>query len=147
MGPITDEVYFKNLKNLVSDLNCKKNVEFVGPIPNNNMNSIYNSSKLFLFTSKHEGQPGVILEAMACGLPILSTPIGIVPKLIHEGKNGFIIEKNNPKIIAEKISLLLSNEKLRKKIAIASRETMEIEYSLENFTDNLICYFKKSLDI
>lgn len=143
VGPITNESYFKYLKNLVSKLDCKNLVEFVGPVPNNKMNSIYNSSKLFLFTSKHEGQPGVILEAMACGLPVISTPVGIVPKLIKDDINGFVIKRQDPKTITSKLFHFLTNENLRKKVALTARETVEKDYSLENYTNNLIHYFKK----
>lgn len=143
VGVYEDKDYFKNLKNLVSELDCEDFVEFIGPVPHNKLDSLYNSSKLFLFTSKHEGQPSVVYEAMACGLPVISTAVGSVPKIIKDGVNGYIIEDKNPKIIAEKISVLLTNEKLRNDIGRAARETVEKEYSLENYVDNLIYYFKK----
>ncbi len=147
VGLAVDKDYFKNLRNLVSKLDCKNFVEFVGPVPHNKLDSTYNSSKLFLFTSKHEGQPSVILEAMACGLPVISTAVGTVPEMLKDGVNGYLIKEKNHKIIAEKISLLLTNEKLRNDVGWAARETMEKKYSLENYVDNLIDQFKKAMDI
>ena len=84
--------------------------------------------------------------------------------LVGEGKPIFLMIENDTlssfilwgppgsgkttlaKIIAEKISLLLTNEQLRNKIGMAVRETMEKKYSLENYVDNLIIQFKKAME-
>jgi len=143
-GNFEDRDYLENLENLVSKLDCEGFVEFLGPVPHDKLASLYNSSKLFLFTSKHEGLPNVVFEAMACGLPVISTAVGTVPKIIKNGVNGHIIEGKDSKIIAEKISELLTDEKLRSDIGNAARETVEKECSLENYVDELTSNFKKA---
>ena len=143
-GNFDDKNYLESLKKLVAKLDCEGFVEFLGPVPHDELGSLYNSSNVFLFTSKHEGLPNSVFEAMACGLPVISTAVGTVPKIIKDGVNGHIIEGENSEGIAKKISELLTNEKLRNSIGDAARETVEKECSLENYVDELISNFKKA---
>lgn len=52
----------------------------------------YNTLDLYLITSREEGGPKAILESMACGIPVFSTPIGMAPEIISDGKNSFLID-------------------------------------------------------
>jgi len=79
-------------------------------------------SDVFVFPSYNEGHPFVILEAMAAGLPVITTDVGAIRETVIDGENGFIIEKNNPKQIAEKIITLIKNPELRKKMGEKSRQ-------------------------
>lgn len=89
------------------------------------------SSDIFVFTPREpEGHPWVIVEAMAAGLPIISTDRGaIVESVLHE-KNGFIVEPKHPEQIAEKLNLLIEDIALRKKLGDESRRLY-----FENFTE------------
>ena len=53
-----------------------------------------------------------MLEAMACGTPVLATPVGSIPDIIKDSKNGFIMESNSPKCIADNIVRVLNNPNL-----------------------------------
>jgi glycosyltransferase involved in cell wall biosynthesis len=83
------------------------NVEFKGLIENENLPNIYNQLKLLVLPSNSEGLPNVILEAMACGTIVLSTPVGAIPDIIQDSKNGFIMENNNPVCISKNILRIL----------------------------------------
>ena len=88
-------------------------------------------SDIFVFPPREpEGHPWVIVEAMAAGLPIISTDQGAISESVIDGVNGFIVEKQNPKQIAEKVKLLIEDFELRKKMGKASRRLY-----LENFTE------------
>lgn len=69
-----------------------------------------------------------MLEAMACGTPVLATPIGAVPDVIIDGKTGFIMEKNSPECIAENVVRALEHSDLEE---IAGTGKWFVE---ENFT-------------
>lgn len=70
---------------------------------------LLNKSKIFVMPSYNEGGPRVVVEAMACGLPILATPVGIVADIIKNGYCGQIIDWK-PEDIAKKAGLMLTNE-------------------------------------
>ncbi len=73
----------------------------------------------------------MIVEAMAAGLPIVTTDQGAITESVKDKINGFIIDKRNPKQIAEKIILLIENSDLRNKMSKESRRLY-----LENFTES-----------
>jgi glycosyltransferase involved in cell wall biosynthesis len=106
-------------------------VVFKGPLYNDEKIAALANADIFVFTpNAPEGHPLVILEAMAAGLPVISTDQGaIVESVIHE-KNGFIVEPRNPVQIAEKIKFLIENPGIREKMGAESRKRY-----LENFTE------------
>jgi len=108
VGPIQDKKYWESLKDLVTSLGCEKSVEFQGPIPFEKLPYVYNSSKIFILTSKSEGEPNVTKEAMSCGKPVILTPVGSIPDYVNDGINGFLIKNDDePKELAEIIIRLL----------------------------------------
>ena len=143
VGSIPDKNYFKILQRLILELGCEKFVEFVGPIPHDELPEIINKSKIFVLTSKTEASSISTLEAMSCGKPVVVTKVGGMPSLIRNGINGFLVEPNKPEIFAEKIIELLFDGSLREKIGRRARETMVNEYSWEKFVEGLIEIFKK----
>lgn len=86
-GPYRDE-----LESLVKQYNAQEIVRFEGQKNREEMLSYYQNADLFILPSNNEGMPNVVLEAMACGLPIVMTPCGGSSALIEE--NGYIAEKN-----------------------------------------------------
>jgi glycosyltransferase involved in cell wall biosynthesis len=87
-------------------------VELYGWVEHDNLSKYLNMLKLVVLPSYTEGLPGVILEAMACGTPVLATPVGAIPDLIKDGETGFIMENNSPESIAENIARALDHPDL-----------------------------------
>jgi glycosyltransferase involved in cell wall biosynthesis len=94
------------------------------------------SADVFVLPSLSEGLPLVVVEAMAMGLPVIANRVGGLPWIIREGENGFLVEPRNPRDIAEKITLLLTNDNLR---AYMSKRNIEEarKYSWEKIVENL----------
>jgi len=147
VGQILDKSYFRKLNGLVSKLKCKKFVEFTGPIPHDQIVNEYNSSKIFLLTAiGGEGQSNATLEAMSCEKPVVVTHIGTIQELINDGKNGFIVNYNEPDIIAQKIITLLKNKQQREEIGKAARKTIEDKRNWNSFIMGLDKVFNNVLD-
>ena len=83
--------------------------------------SYYHISDCFLFTSYAEGTPTSILEAMSCGLPIVSSKAGGINHIIHDNKNGFIVDDFDAYNYANKILLLKNDNDLRLKIGFNNK--------------------------
>jgi glycosyltransferase involved in cell wall biosynthesis len=80
----------------------------------NNIPEILSLFDIFILPSLWEGLPTAIIEAMAMGLPIISTKVGGIPELIDNAKNGILIEPKSPQQIASAILYLLENKDLAK---------------------------------
>jgi len=92
-------------------LDCN-NVEFRGQIPWTAVADTLNECQLVVVPSYTEGLPNIMLEAMACGTPVLATPVGGIPDVIVDGETGFIMSNNSPKSIASNILRVLDHPSL-----------------------------------
>jgi len=124
-GPLLNEIR----KKLKHD-GLQHKITLAGWIPHDNLSDYLNEMKLLVLPSYSEGLPNVILEAMACGTPVLATPVGGVPDLIKDGENGFIMENNTPEYIAKNVIRALNYPDLDR-IVKNARKLIEEEYSYE----------------
>jgi len=104
------------------------NVRFEGLVPDEKIPIILNECKLLVLPSFTEGLPNVLLEAMACGTPVLATSVGAIPDLITDGENGFILPNNSPDTIAENIVRALSHTNLDQ-VAKNALKTIQSRYT------------------
>ena len=105
----SDKIYFEKLKNLIKEKKLDDIVEFVGPIPNKYIAEFYQSGDLFINLSDTGSLDKAVLEAMACGLKILTSNEAFKDILPEEN-----FTKNEPKVVAEKIENLAKSPNLTK---------------------------------
>ena len=110
--------------------NSNNKIEYGGWIPHDGLPHYLNRVKLLVLPSYTEGLPNIMLEAMACGTPVLATPVGAIPDIIVDGETGFIMPDNSPECIAQNILRALSHPDLEQ-IAQKGRILVEREFTLE----------------
>ena len=103
-------------KNLAESLGIGDRVEFPGYV--SNIGEQIKDASLFVLSSDYEGMPNALMEAMALGLPCVSTncPCGGPEFLIDDGKNGLLVNVNDEKMITDAIKKVLSDEEMSKKL-------------------------------
>ena len=138
-GPLKE-----NIEQKIRDLNLSKNIIINEFVPNSELPNIYQNSDVFVLPSINEGVPRTILEAMACGLPIVCTAL---PQLINivEGC-GLLVPLRYPRALAEAIYRIISDKKLAQKLGETGRKKVVENYSWEdtvnktiNLYEELIC--------
>ena len=112
-------------------------VKLTGHVSHNDIPRYLNELKLLVLPSFTEGLPNIILEAMACGTPVLATPVGAIPDIVKDGETGFLLKSNDPKHIANRVIELLGKPKLLEKVSVNAynyvRENFSYEKTLETW--------------
>ena len=101
------------LEQLTRELNLQNNVIFTGMVPNEAVPGYLAAADIFVFPSLSEGFGIVVVEAMASGLPLVSTNVHGLPEIIENGQNGLLVEPKSPEQIAEKVLILAESDDLR----------------------------------
>jgi glycosyltransferase involved in cell wall biosynthesis len=81
-------------------------------------------SDIFVLPSLSEGFPNVILEAMAAGLPIVTTNFEGSSEIVEDGVNGFIVQTKNPKALADSIAEILDDFNVKQSMSARNREAV-----------------------
>ena len=115
-------------------------------IPHEKLSEYLNQLTLLVNPSYTDTGPQIVLEAMACGTPILSSLVGMVPDLIKDGENGFIMNDNSPECIAKNVTRVLDNPNLehitKKALAIIEKE-YSYEAAVKRYTEIFRQIFKR----
>jgi len=100
-------------------------VRFVGWLPTQEeaMHAIQ-SAKIFVMNSRSEGGPRVALEAMACGMPVIATPVGVMPDVLESGRNGILVTGHD-RHLKEAIEKLLGDEALRTNMGVEAQKILQ----------------------
>lgn len=142
MQIIGDGRLLPEISRLVFKYKLEENIILGGKINQEILPSIYQSADIFFTPSKSEVMPLSLLEALACGLPVVCLEKSNLESLITNGKNGLVL-KDNLDLVAESIIRLLDNRKVLKNMSIEARKTA-LKYSLEqNAKEILKTYTEK----
>ena len=93
------------------------------------VSGFYQGLDLYLNTSRHEGIPMSVLEAMAHGLPVVAPNVGGLKEIVDEGVHGFLVQKRDPGTFADRCMLLYRDEELRQRMGLAAKERIEAVFS------------------
>lgn len=139
--------FYKEMKEFIKNKNISNKIEFVGNILDNEKEKLLISSDIFVFVpNQKEGQPLVILEAMAAGLPVITCKTGAIEETVIEGETGLFVKPGNSEEIAKNIIYLVENNDERKRMSKNARKRYEENYSNEIFIENMINVFKSVLN-
>ncbi|HUT29816.1 MAG TPA: glycosyltransferase family 4 protein [Sedimentisphaerales bacterium] len=111
------------LRRLANELELTDNVVFMGRVPPEQMPNVYRDNDLFVMSSAHEGMSNAMLEAMASGLPIITTQCEGVEELI--GDNGIVVQEAHAEAIAEAVMQLADDRQGYKKMSASARSRAE----------------------
>ena len=117
-GPCMQE-----LTDLASSLQLGHHVEFLGAVPD--VAQVLGSASLFVLPSLTEGLSLTVLEAMACGLPVVATRVGGTPEAVTDEHSGLLVEPRQPDLLARAMRQVWCNPDLGRKMGLAGRHRAE----------------------
>ena len=110
------------------------------------MRAFYPGLDLYLNTSLHEGIPMGVLEAMACGVPVIAPRVGGLPEMIDDGVEGYLVEGRDSGDFAEKCLALSRDKALRERMSHAAREKIRKEFSVEHMAGRYYRLYAEAVD-
>jgi len=118
-----------NIKRIAKNLDILDNVIFIDFVPPNDLPVYYSSSEFFALATLCESFGITFVEAMACGIPVVSTNVAAVPEVVNGG--GILVEPRNSDQLAEAMLKLLNDEDLRQELSKKALEQAQ-KFSIEN---------------
>ncbi len=131
---------------LISKYNLEERVKILGKLPQKNVYDLMIESDLLIVSSLEEGMPNVLVEAMALGVPVISTACGGVEELIDHENEGWIVPTRNPEALAAQIELFnsLPNHSIET-VRRAARQKVEKQHSYHQMVKGMESLYTKTL--
>jgi glycosyltransferase involved in cell wall biosynthesis len=145
-GPLKDDI----LK-LSQKLGLLINIRFLGPLKYQEMPKIYSTADIFCLpsipTEYWQEQFGYsLVEAMACGKPVISTLSGSIPEVVKDGKSGILIQPTKGAELVRALNTLISNETKRRKMGRNAREWVLKKFDANKIADKTIKVYKEVVE-
>lgn len=132
----------KAIKGLIEELGIIENVEFPGWVRSEKKDQVLKRADVFFLPSYNEGMPMSVLDAMGYGLPIVSTDVGGIPKIVYNEKNGYCCKPGDiDKMAAILIQVLIDND-LQLKLGQNSIKIIQQSFSLEHHLELLMNIYR-----
>lgn len=140
-----DEVDEKAIKELIAEKGVSDNVKFPGWVRGDTKDKLLREADVFFLPSYNEGMPMSVLDAMGYGFPVVSTNVGGIPKIVHDGENGYCCDPGDVNRFVKRITKILLDGKERKSFGEASWKIVKEGYSLEAHLNRIEQAYKQVL--
>jgi len=139
----------KEIRRLIAANGLENNVLLPGPMSQSQLFSEYQKASAFclpcrvLENGDRDGIPNVLMEAMAVGVPVVSTPISGIPELIDDGVNGLLVPSEDPGALAEAFLRLTGNSGLAANLSRNGRETIQSRFNGDTLAARMAALFRE----
>ncbi len=132
---------------LVNEYGLNSRIDFTGRIPTDELVRHYNTAKLFVTSSVHEGFGLPLAEAMSCGAPVLGTSIGAYEEIVQHGKNGWLVPPRDPRALADAIRMLWNDRALRERLAAGGRQRVLETFNWRKAAEETLAVYEEMLPL
>lgn len=133
----------------VAGLDLNNLVRLLGPLSHEATRLVYHQAAIFALpciiaaNGDRDGIPNVLLEAMASGVPVVSTAVSGIPELIESEREGLLIPPNRPDLLAEAVDRLLASRESAERFARAAHAKLQTRFSLDSNSARLLVLFRR----
>lgn len=136
----------ENAKSIAERLHLENQVEFLGWISGNKKSQVFQKASVYCLASDGEGFPMGILDAWAYGVPCVVTPVGGIPDIIVNGKNGLIFPVGDYHMLATQLEKIIVNKELRNEIVRATDEYVNTVFDVNVINQQLAFIYRKVIE-
>lgn len=133
------------IESAVRRLGVESRVRLVGPVPAEELRARLASSEILIISSFMEGVPVVLMEAMAMGMPVLSTAVGGVPELVSDGVSGVLVAPGSSARLADGLERLAARRSEFDAMGRAGRDKIAAEFTIEETGRKMLALFERYL--
>ena len=119
---------YEHLAKKIERLKLNEKIYLTGMVNHRSISTWLNAADIFVLPSLHEGTPNSLLEAMACGLPVVASATGGIPEIINDESNGLLITPACTSEIREKINQLVESSESRERLGRNARLSLESDH-------------------
>jgi glycosyltransferase involved in cell wall biosynthesis len=132
-----------NLERLTVENELTRQVHFLGWVDRDAILNFYRQADLFVTATTWEGMPNTVLEAMACGLPVVASRASGLEELVKEGVNGYLVNINDHAALADHLVDLIDNPYERERMGKESRKVAEQEFAWEYIAEQYVEIYRQ----
>lgn len=133
-------------KHMAKSLGLAEHLELPGWVTGAAKQALLGRASVYVLPSYHEGLPMSVLEAMAAGLPVVSTRVGGIPEAVRDGVDGFLIDAGDVDALEDRLRALLSDADLRRRMGESARERIRLHFSTEVIVPRIEALYAELLD-
>ena len=131
------------LRAMTRSLGLEDRVRFLTDVPDHDLPALYNCAEVYLGLSRStdldvEGFGISLVEASACGVPVVAARSGGIPDAVREGETGLLVDAERPEVVAETVRLLLGNADMAKRMGVEGRRAVETFYNWDRVTSEMM---------
>ena len=131
------------LRAYVEEHDLHQTVCFTGAVQN--VPDYLQAADIFVFPTENDALPSSLIEAMACRLPVITTPVGAIKTIIGNGRNGLIVEPGNFQQLYDALEIIMSDKELAGQLAQAGWQTVQQQYAADIVTEKYAGLFGRLL--
>ena len=133
----------REVRALAERLGLTRRVHFAGP--SGNVAERLAVAQVFVLTSRSEGFPRSILEAMRAGLPVVASRVGGVAEAVHDGETGFSVPPNDRPALTEALRRLITDPEARTRMGLSGRRRYELNFTFETMSAKTTALYEEVL--
>lgn len=137
VGAPSAAISAESFNGIVKEHGLESVVRYDGPLYGDRKVEAFSRADIFVHPSREDCFPLVVLEAMAAGLPVVSTLEGGIPDEVAEGETGLLCPKADPEALARALGLLLTDPDMRRRMGEAGRHRYELHFTRKKFEERL----------
>jgi glycosyltransferase involved in cell wall biosynthesis len=141
----------RELRGLAQQLGLANRVRFRGALGQAELYAAYRSASVLCAPSRilddgdRDGIPNVLAEAMACGVPVIATPVSGIPELVEDGTNGLLVQPDDADALADAVVRITKDAGLARRLGASGRATVAQRFDGERLADELAALFRQAV--